>query len=245
MADEPKSTDAFRPQDPHIPGVTDNPRRAKDAAKLAKQAKRAQQKASAGPSILASPKLWGTVIVVIVAVAGASYGVQWWNRDRELHDLENPHVVAGKTDLADPNITATAGLPFGPGPIATTDELADTWSSKRFVFRPPQTANDIPAIVIKLPKDTYVGVELREPFGTCELKYVTSLSELETDYHLQTDHPMVADPCSHAVFDLTQTAAGPNGTVRGAVVAGAAVRPPIAVQMQVKGKDIVAVKIEE
>jgi len=245
MADEPKSNDAFRPQDPHIPGVTDNPRRAKDAAKLAKQAKRSQQKASAGPSILASPKLWGTAIVVIAAVAGASYGVQWWNRDRELHDVENPHVVAGKTDLADPNTTSTAGLPFGPGPIATTDELADTWSSKRFVFRPPQTADDIPAIVIKLPKDVYVGVELREPFGTCELKYVTSLSELETEYRLQTDHPMVADPCSHAVFDLTQTAQGPNGSVRGATVAGAAVRPPIAVQMQIKGKDVIAVKIEE
>jgi hypothetical protein len=136
-------------------------------------------------------------------------------------------------------------LPYGPGPVATTSELSKEWSSKRFIFRPPQTADNIPAVVVKLPNNVYWGVSLREPFGTCQMEYVSDTAKLTDVYHFQADHPMIADPCTKAVFDLLKYGNAPSGIVRGEVVSGAAVRPPVAIQMTVKGKDIVAVKVEE
>jgi hypothetical protein len=243
MPDEPKNNDAFRPQDPHIPGVSDNPKRAKELAKAAaKAAKRAQPST---PSVLASPKLWAAILGIIAVVGAAWYGVHWWNNQRSLHEAENPPVEAGLTDLKAPVATASSDLPFGPGPVASTADLQETWSWKRFIFRAPQTADNIPAIVIKLPNNILWGVELREPFGNCQLEYVDDLARLDSQYHFQADHPMIADPCSHAVFDLLRFGPGPSGLVRGETVSGAAVRPPIAIQMTVKGKDVVAVKVEE
>jgi hypothetical protein len=243
MADDPNNNDAFRPQDPHIPGVTDNPKRAKEIAKAAKTAAKRTQ--SSAPSALASPALWIAILGVAAVGAAAWYGVHWWNNQRSLHEAENPPVAAGVTDLKTPTVVATPDLPFGPGVVAQTSDLTETWSSKQFIFRAPQTADNIPAIVIKLPGNIYWGVELREPFGTCRLEYVDDLAKLDAAYHFTADHPMIGDPCSHAVFDLTKFGPGPNGLVRGETVSGAAVRPPVAIQMTVKGKDVIAVKVEE
>jgi hypothetical protein len=243
MSDEPKNSDAFRPQDPFIPGVTDNPKRAKEAEKLAKRAARAA--ASSTPSIFASPALWAAILGVIAVIGGAYFGVKWWENQRALHQAENPPVAAGTTDLPPVVAPAAADLPFGPGPVATTAELSKPWSFKRFVFRAPQTADNIPAVVVKLPNNIYWGVSLREPFGTCQMEFVTDTAKLSSVYHFDTDHPMIADPCSKAVFDLTKFGPAPGGLVRGQTVSGAAVRPPVAIEMTVKGKDVVAVKIEE
>jgi hypothetical protein len=100
-------------------------------------------------------------------------------------------------------------------------------------------------VVVKLPNNVYWGVSLREPFGTCQMEYVSDTAKLTDVYHFQADHPMIADPCTKAVFDLLKYGNAPSGIVRGEVVSGAAVRPPVAIQMAVKGKDIVAVKVEE
>ena len=107
------------------------------------------------------------------------------------------------------------------------------------------TADNIPAVVVKLPNGIYWGLSLREPFGNCQMEYVTDLDRLDSFYHYHADHPMIADPCSHAVFDLLRYGPGPNGMVRGEIVGGAGVRPPVAIEMTVKGKDVVAVKVEE
>jgi hypothetical protein len=55
---------------------------------------------------------------------------------------------------------------------------------------------------------------------------------------------MVGDPCNHAVFDLTRYGSGPNGLVRGEIKQGAAVRPPIAIEIETKGKRLLAVRME-
>ncbi len=234
MADDPKSNDAFRPQDPHIPGVTDNPKREKEIKKAAAQAAKRTQ--SSAPSALASPALWIAILGVAAVGAAAWYGVHWWNYQRSLHEAENPPVAAGVTDLKTPTVVATQDLPFGPGVVAQTSDLTETWSSKKFIFRAPQTADNIPAIVIKLPSNIYWGVELREPFGTCRLEYA-DVARLDSEYHFTAEHPMIADPCSHAVFDLTKFGPGAewpgtrrDGEWRGGASAG------VAIQMTVEGE---------
>jgi hypothetical protein len=241
MTDEPKKPDAFRAQDPYIPGVTDNPKRDKDAEKLRKLAEKAQRSSASSSAV--SPAVIGVIVGLIAVVGLAYFGVQWWENQRALKQAENPPVVAGTTDL--PTTTVSKDLPYGPGPVATTAELSKEWSSKRFIYRAPQSADNIPAVVIKLPNNVYWGVSLREPFGTCEMEYVTDTAKLTAVYNFSADHPMIGDPCTKAVFDLLKYGPAPGGVVRGETVSGAAVRPPIAIQMAVKGKDIVAVKIEQ
>lgn len=85
---------------------------------------------------------------------------------------------------------------------------------------------------------------MREPFGTCELEYVTDLRKLASDYRLHADHPMVGDPCNFAVYDLTRYGAGPNGVVRGAMIKGQGVRPPLAIEIKVRGKEVIATQME-
>jgi hypothetical protein len=55
---------------------------------------------------------------------------------------------------------------------------------------------------------------------------------------------MVGDPCNRAVFDLTRYGTGPNGVIRGAIVSGQGVRPPTAIEIKVRGKQIVATQLE-
>ena len=87
MSDEPKKSDAFRPQDPFIPGVTDNPKRAKEAEKLAKRAARATR--SSTPPVFASPALWAAILGVIAVIGGAYFGVKWWENQRALHQAKS------------------------------------------------------------------------------------------------------------------------------------------------------------
>jgi hypothetical protein len=189
-----------------------------------------------------SPQMWmGVAAIVIVIIALGMY-----SKRRPAPVIEVPTApIPDPTDLrpAQP-AQATANLPLGPGPIATTAELSKTWSSKRFLFRAPETAEDVPAMVVKLPGDVLWAISMRAPFGTCDLEYVTNMQRLASQYHLTADHPMVADSCAHTVYDLMRYGSGPNGVVRGAIVKGEGIRPPIAIEVRARGKEVVASRIE-
>jgi hypothetical protein len=73
---------------------------------------------------------------------------------------------------------------------------------------------------------------------------VTNLDRLQSVYDYHADHPMVGDPCNHAVFDLLQYGGPPSAEVRGAPVRGMGVRPPIAIEIEQHGDQISATKIE-
>ena len=70
-------------------------------------------------------------------------------------------------------------LAVGPGEIATTDELARPWSSKKFIFHDPLTSREVPAMVVHLPGGVYWGFSLNEPYGTCEMEFVTDMEKLQ------------------------------------------------------------------
>ena len=135
--------------------------------------------------------------------------------------------------------------------VAAVEELAEPWSSKTFVFHSPETKENISSIVIRLPEGppdqpgSYWAFSKQPLFGHCQLEYITDLQKLSSDYKFDAKHPMVGDPCNRAVFDPLQMADMPKGAwARGAIVKGAAFRPPLAIEIQIESDQLVAAKIE-
>jgi hypothetical protein len=124
--------------------------------------------------------------------------------------------------------------------------MAKTWSAKRFMFRDPMTHQNAPAMVVRLPRGDYWGFSLLAPFGSCELEYVTDLGKLQNVYQLRAEHPMVVDPCNRTVYDLLRYGAGASddSLVRGEMVQGPGIRPPIAIEIRTQGKEVLAVRME-
>jgi hypothetical protein len=228
----------FKPADPSIPGVSTK-LKAEDSAETS-------QSWNAAPSRFPSskmPPLW--MILSATSVAAICLIAVWWMRGTSA----NEKSVASDTPVATAGANSeptkpSEKLPVGPGEIATTSELAKDWSAKKFIFRDPLTSREGPAMVVHLPGGVYWGFSLAEPYGACEMEFVTDMQKLRTEYGYRGTHPMVADPCNRAVFDLMRYGAGPAGLVRGEIAQGAAVRPPLAIEIQVRGKQVLAKKIE-
>jgi hypothetical protein len=185
---------------------------------------------------------WLAIAAIIIGLV--SLALFLWKHSSAPNQSEAVPAALPVVDLLPVTAQPAVILPVGPGPVATTAELAKGWSSKRFVFRSAQTSDDIPALVVHLPSGVYWGLSLREPYGNCELEYVTDLQRLARVYDFQADHPMVGDPCNHAVYDLARYGTGPNGAVRGAIVSGQGVRPPTAIEIKVRGKQVLATQLE-
>jgi arsenite oxidase small subunit len=230
----------FKPSDPKIPGVS--PRH--ESVDHAPPPSAEQKPVPARFSMSQMPPRWlilsttGVVAVCLIAV--------WW-----LHGTSAKESNTGSETTAPTTTTVDSKpspipepLPVGPGEIATTSELAKDWSARKFIFRDPLTSREVPAMVVRLPGGVYWGFSLVEPYGSCEMEFVTDMEKLRTDYGFRASHPMVGDPCNRAVFDLTRYGSGPAGLVRGEIAHGAAVRPPMAIEIQVRGKQVLAQKIE-
>ena len=184
-----------------------------------------------------------SVLAVFFVLGG---GFFYWMRSSPVKATGpvSPAVTAPADPVAPPR--AAENLLQGPGPIGTTADLPRAWSSKRFLFRDALTSEIGPAMVVRLPGGEYWGFSLREPFGNCELQLVTDLKRLKSEYNLSADHPMVIDPCSRTVYDLLRYSGGApdNGLVRGEIVQGSGIRPPMAIEIRVKGKDVIATRME-
>jgi hypothetical protein len=241
MPDKPKEQDPFRPQEPNIPGVTGNPARHKPAPEPPRPA--ASQFRNSVPVADKVPaQKW--LAIAALAIGLVSLALFLWKHSGAPAQSQEVPAAVPVVDLQPTPLQPALVLVVGPGPVATTAELAKPWSSKRFEFHDPKTADNLSAVVVHLPSGIYWAFSLREPFGTCELEYVTDLGKLQRDYGFHADHPMVGDPCNRAVFDLTRYGTGPNGVVRGAIVSGQGVRPPLAIEVKVRGKQVVATQLE-
>jgi hypothetical protein len=229
-----KKVDAFHPQQPAIPGVSNRPAQPVTATRPAAPAAARGATEGLPPWLIVS--IAGVLMLVIVGV--------WWKHRQTA--VENAVTPASTVDLPSATLPSKApeALPTGPGEIGTTDEVSKAWSSKKFLYQNPVTDEHVKAMVVRLPGGAYWGFSLKEPFGTCELEWVTDLGKLKNEYGYRADHPMVGDPCNHSVFDLTQYVSVSSGMVRGQVVQGAAVRPPMAIEIETKGNRIVAGRSE-
>jgi hypothetical protein len=217
----------FKVVDPQIPGVP-----------VAKKARAGATNATSLPVAV-----WLTIAIGTVLMVGASFF--WWfslaakKADRVAAEIG----PAAATPVAAP-IAPVEKVALGPGEIGATSEFAGPWSSKQFVMQDPVTKLRVPATVVKLPGGGYWGFSMIEPFGQCHLEYVTDLKRLESYYGFRASHPMVGDPCSRSVFDLTKYGPGIDGLVRGEMVQGSGLRPPMAIEVKVEGSKIVAIRME-
>jgi serine/threonine-protein kinase len=134
--------------------------------------------------------------------------------------------------------------------LATVSELAQPWSSKRFFFRSLTLSKNVPALIIRLPgpaseSKSYWAFSLEAPFSQCQFLYLDDLAKLSSEYGFQAAHPMVVNPCSHAIFDPLQLKELPgNILVRGAIVHGYDPRPPYGIEVRVSDNQVLALAME-
>ena len=224
--DKPPSTVTrsapFAVAQPEIPGVP----RTKTAAAVQRQ--KLYALTTGGASL---------VILLVVAI--------WWARasTRAARSAPIADVPVNSSPIVQP-VPSTPVLPVAPGQVATTDQLARRWSMQKFTYH-NAPGDSFPAMVVRLPGNAYWAFSLRAPYGTCELEFVTDTEKLRSAYNFHAAHPMVVDPCTHTLYDLTRYGSGPNGLVRGAVVAGTGVRPPLAIEIQIQGRQVIASRAEK
>jgi hypothetical protein len=238
MPDEEKKNDPFKPQQPRIPGVSNGP---VESAPVSEPVAPPRMRVRIAGLPLQMPPTW-----IMLALGGALFlgiVVSWWTRGSSTSESATSPAVAVVARPAEPPKPAE-NLPVGPGPVASADELTKPWSSRRFMFRNSLTSETVPAIVIHLPSGTNWAISLREPYGNCTLEYLDDLGKIQSEYGYRAEHPMVGDPCNRSLFDLTKYGPGPNGLVRGQIIQGVAVRPPMAIEIRTKGKEFVAVRME-
>ncbi len=228
----------YKPSQPVIPGVPAPAPEKKEVPPPRVAAPEVPSRAAAIPR-----GLWIAAGALAVLIVG---GWLWFRTPASSSQATPSSPDAALGAAPSKNQKPHQQLPLAPGIVATTKELTKPWSSKAFLFRTDISAEPVPALVVHLPNGQYWGISMIEPFGTCELEYVTNPRVLQSKYGFSANHPMVGDPCTHTVYDLLHYDGGApdGGLVRGAIVHGTGVRPPMAIEIEVHGKEISAVRME-
>jgi hypothetical protein len=236
-----KKLDPFKPQQPSIPGVAPRAESAVPEPATAPEIPVApSQQQAQRPHTKLIAVAAGCVLILLI-------GLIYWGRSasRKTVSVSSDTAVAPETaPVAAPKPQPSE--PTGPGVIATAGELAKPWAAKRFQYRNSLSSQLEPAMVVRLPRGDYWAFSLIEPFGNCQLEFVTDLDKLKADYGYRADHPMVTNPCNRTVYDLLRYGGGASSDdlVRGVVVQGNGLRPPMAIEIQVHGNNIVAGRSE-
>ncbi len=230
MPDQPPS-DHFKADMPQIPGVSTT----------------VSRPATAGdPSIKLGVEL---LAVLLAAFLGARWALRPSHAEPKAAD-QQPQIEV-PSPAPDPSTLLPHATDSAPG-IAAVGEIAKPWSSKEFFIRNGLSGENIPGMLVRLPTGSasqasgYWAFSMNSPYGNCRLEYVTDLAKLKSDYGFPAaQHPMVGNPCSRTLFDPLKMASLPgNFFVRGGIVQGSDLRPPLGVEIRVRGKDILAIRAE-
>lgn len=216
----------FRPEMPNIPGLGQAPKPAPSGR---------------------DPRKMMQILVAAAGAAILTLAATWWvkmQHSTSHADVPRPAETAAPVAVPAPMLDAPVAAE-GPTVAAKVEELAKPWASRRFTFVNPLTRQSVAAMVIRLPSGGLWAFALQEPYGQCELEYVTDLSRLARQYSYRAKHPMVASPCDQTVYDpLSAGSIGGDVWARGAVVQGVGLRPPTAIDVEVHGQSIIADRIE-
>ena len=216
---------------PEIPGVsTPGPRR--------------------GPLDNPTLRMVGVLLAVLLIVF---FSARWILRPRhtEAPPAEPPPQIEVPSPAPDPNAALPHATQQDPG-IANVSEMTQPWTSKRFFIRNGLTGENVPGLLIRLPtgspsqENGYWAFTMSAPYGNCQLEYIKEPDKLKTEYDFKAaKHPMVGNPCNRTVYDpLKMTNLPGNVWVRGAIVQGSDLRPPLGIELKVQGKNIQAVRME-
>jgi len=225
----PEKLERFRAEMPQIPGVNHAP------PSISTDANDSNKKRLAQIGGLAA-------VLLVVGIV-----FLWWIRRASPGATGSPVSETATEASTPPPIAAASETAVTEGPVqaATVEELAKPWSAKQFTFVKPFTQEKLDAMVIRLPGGRLWAFALREPYGRCDLEFVTDMGRLAKQYGYRASHPMVASPCSSTVYDPMKVGAiGGNVFVRGEIVQGSGLRPPISIDVLEKGGSIIADRIE-
>lgn len=219
----------FKPDMPEIPGVIAGGPRKSGSNRM--------------------PLIIGVIAVVVVFLLG----LRLVSRPKPVETpvAAPPPQIEVPAPAIDPNASLPHATEAAPE-IATVSEMTKPWTSKNFFFVNHLTGENVPAILIRLSSGSpnqaegYWAFEVNAPFGNCKLEYITDLDRLTNDYGFQgARHPMVGNPCSRSVFDPLKMSEIPgNFWVRGTLVQGSDVRPPLGVELKIQSKNILALRME-
>jgi hypothetical protein len=195
------------------------------------------------------PLIIGFLVLGVIFVISS----RWISRTRpsEPVRLEPTPQIEVPPPPPDPN----ASLPHADKAhpvVASVAELAKPWSSADFFIRNDLTGENVPATVVRLPNGAatqpsgYWAFSRKAPYGACQLEYITDMEKLRKDYDYRApSHPLVGNPCSRTLYDPLKTANLPgNVWIRGAIAQGSDIRPPLGVEIEVRGDEILAVRTE-
>ncbi len=166
-----------------------------------------------------------------------------------------PVAPTPQIEVPPPAPDASAALPHATESqpsIAAVEEVATPWASKEFLYKNRVSGENVPAVLVRLPigsgnqPASYWAFSLNASFGNCRLEYVTDLKKLRADYGFAgAKHPMVGNPCSRTVFDPLKMMNIPGSVwVRGAIVQGSDLRPPLGIEVEIHNKQILAARME-
>jgi hypothetical protein len=227
MAENPPSA-KFKPDMPNIPGVATGTR--------------SRRKNPLMPLIIG---------VVVLGFFLLLFAARWLSRPR----TEPARVEAPQMEIPAPPPDPLAALPHAdadhPG-IAQIGDLAKPWSSVNFFIRGFTTGEEQMATIVRLPGSLatqpsgYWAFSRKAPYGGCQLEFITDMNRLRNEYgYHNPTHPLAGNPCTHTLYDPLKTANLPGNTwIRGAIVQGSDVRPPLGVELQIRGKEILATRTE-
>lgn len=212
------------PETPRIPGVPQGP--------------------TSHPGVQLKPIV---VIITIALVCTSAFGSWIFYNRRAATKSQVPDEAAVSQVLPSASLDADSDLEAGA--IGTLYELAAPWSSKKFLFVDPSTHQSVQAMVVHLPgpaeKPSFWAFALTNEFSRCQLQYDTDLTAISQRFAYPAEHPMVLSACEGILYDPLKMGTLPDGTwVRGEIVRGGGIRPPIAIQVEVRGRNLFAKRIE-
>jgi hypothetical protein len=230
MPDQPQQpqNDRFKAEMPEIPGVSVPARRAGGTS---------------GP--------WMVVGGLVAVLAAVFLGGKLLSRPHR----PDPPPATAQIDVpaTAPDLTPVVPVASEADPVvAQVGDLAKPWEARQFSLRNRATGESVTALLLRLPggspghSSAYWSFALKEAYGNCKLEYVEDLGKLRSDYgYRQAKHPMVGNPCSRTLYDPLKYGAVSGGVLaRGAIVQGSDLRPPLAIEIKVHGKDILAARME-
>ena len=195
------------------------------------------------------PLIIGAAVLGVVLLLS----LRWFSRSRpaETARVEPAPQLEVPAPPPDPNSLLAHATRENPV-IADVAQLSKPWASLDFFIRDDFTGENLPATIVRLPGGSptspagYWAFSHKAPYGNCQLEYIADLAKLRTEYEYpRASHPLVGNPCSHTLYDPLKTSSlGDNVFVRGGIVQGSDIRPPLSVEIQVQGKQILAIRSE-